>query len=300
MAITYDIPFFNQVFNEGFDYALSDATMATLNQLSKHVGAPDYVRVPVFRKINTKKKDPSYGTKVEKRRGSQGLVDEIRGHINKLSNTTYFENVDAIILKMRGVDFSEVEMESVAEIIFVMASTNRFYSEMYANLYLSLANEFAVFHKVLIANIDKFEELFATISVCDSETNYDKFCLDKADNERRKALSAFILNLTKLEVLPQSKLVSITWRLLASLYSFIVVAGKKDEADEIICNIDILYDIEMFKNVKHDGILLKDHFKALSKIKSRDSMYPSLTSKGIFKCMDIAERSKPSFEKAKL
>ena len=67
------------------------------------------------------------------------------------------------------------------------------------------------------ANLSKFLELFQKIEYVDSSKDYNRFCEINKDNEKRKALSAFFVNLTHNGIISQDKLFELTGNLLNQL-----------------------------------------------------------------------------------
>jgi hypothetical protein len=64
-------------------------------------------------------------------------------------------------------------------------------------------------------------QLFNCIEYVDSEKDYDKFCKINKDNERRKALSLFFVNLTSNGIISENKLKEMAGGLMQKLVSFI-------------------------------------------------------------------------------
>ena len=90
---------------------------------------------------------------------------------------------------------------------FEIASTNRFYSKLYADLYADLISKFEIMREVFNNSFDKFLEMFTTIEYVDPNVDYDKFCKINSDNEKRKALSAFFVNLMINQIIPDEKII---------------------------------------------------------------------------------------------
>ena len=49
-TMRYTLETINSILFNGFDYKLPDATLETISNIALQVGAPDYVRTPVFQK----------------------------------------------------------------------------------------------------------------------------------------------------------------------------------------------------------------------------------------------------------
>lgn len=77
--------------------------------------------------------------------------------------------------------------------------------------------------------------------MCGSEKDYDGFCRNNLKNEKRKALSAFFVNLHNNGMIPKDKMVEIANNLLVQVYDFLNQSNKKSEIEEMTENIAILH-----------------------------------------------------------
>ena len=180
-------------------------------------------------------------------------------------------------------------MLAVSTSIFDIASNNRFYSKLYADLYTELIHKYEIMNTIFESNLSKFLELFQKIEYVDSSKDYNRFCEINKDNEKRKALSAFFVNLTHTGIISQDKLFELTGDLLNQLIILIEQTDKKNEVDEISENIGILYNKKLFNKctVQIQEMTILQIITKLSK--SKVKTFPSLTNKSIFKFMDILE-----------
>ena len=83
---------------------------------------------------------------------------------------------------------SQENIVSVSSAIFDIASTNRFYSKLYADLYTDIIKKYPVMRDSFEESLSSFSELFKTIEYVDSNVDYGGFCKMNKDNEKRKAL----------------------------------------------------------------------------------------------------------------
>ena len=114
-------------------------------------------------------------------------------------------------------------------------------------------------------------------------------CKINKDNEKRKALSAFFMNLMMNGIIDQKRIVDITRNLVSQLYQFISEDNKKNEVDELTENIAIMYKPSLY-NIEYeqvDGMSICQVITKLSGCKVKD--YKSLTNKTIFKFMDLVD-----------
>jgi len=319
--IRYSLDDFNNLIFKGFNYTLPDETLKIISELSLEVGSPTYVKTPVFQKKENPIKSDNNGlkkkkgknveisdsdwdtirtfqaTKIEERVGLDSEIDNIRLQLNKLSDKNYIDIRNKIMEIIHNVinnnnNITE-DITRVSFAIFEIASTNRFYSKMYADLYSDIITEYDVMKDALKNSLDKFSELFNVIEYVDPSVDYDKFCKINKDNEKRKALGAFFINLSNNGIITNSTIINITRNLLSQTYSFISQENKKNEVDEFTENIAIFYKKELYgdsNDINYDlieGYTIPEIITKIATSKVKD--YKSLTNKTIFKFMDMID-----------
>jgi len=323
MAMRYTLKDFTDITFNGFDIKLPEETLIIITELSQQVGSPTYVKTPTFQKRENvlkagstdgndfkrkKKNRPTeilndddwetirtfQTTKMEQKVGIEAQIDLMRSWLNKMSDKMYNEPCDKImeILNQLIQDgIADEDMLRVGTIIFEIASNNRFYSKLYADLYSKLIENYQVMRNIFNENLESFMELFNCIEYVDSEKDYDRFCKINKDNERRKALSLFFVNLSTNNIIDGEKLKEMASSLLKKLVSFISQENMKNEVDEITENIAILYshNKSLYESCdeKFDGLTFGEMVNKLAHCKAKT--YPSLSNKAIFKFMDLVE-----------
>ena len=280
MLTIYSHQDFQRIIFDGFQFSLPEETIALINELSSKVGAPTYVKTPVF-----KKKDVPLSTvrgfkttKIEQKGGIDSKIDMIRFHLNKITDKNYIDCHNKIV-ELIDTDIKDEDLMRICVHIFEIASNNRFYSKLYADLYSDLITRFDIMKTIFNTSFNSFMELFNHVEYVDPAVNYDAFCKNNKDNECRKALSTFILNLMKNNVIPREKVVNLLSQLLSQVQEFIVLENKKNEVDELTENIAILF--------KAGAVADMTFIQTLAKSKTKS--YPSLSNKSIFKYMDLCE-----------
>jgi len=326
MTMRYTLKDFTDITFNGFDIRLPEETLVIITELSQQVGSPTYVKTPTFHKRENvlkmggnesvggnefkrkKKNRPTeilndddwetirtfQATKIEQKVGIEAQIDLMRSWLNKMSDKMYVEPCDKIMeilnqLITEGI--SDSDMLRVGTTIFDIASNNRFYSKLYADLYTKLIENYQVMRNIFNENLASFMELFNCIEYVDSEKDYDRFCKINKDNERRRALSLFFVNLTTNKIISEDKLKEMACGLLNKLLSFIVEENRKNEVDEITENIALLYSYnkQLYDTCeeKFEGISFGEMIEKLAHCKAKT--YPSLSNKAIFKFMDLVE-----------
>ena len=256
-------------------------------------------------------------TELKKKEGIELGIDNIRSYLNKLTDKTYATMLSNILKEISDLFAASTDdtsdehntvavMDRVALSIFNTASSNAFYSEIYARLFRDLmaqettSGPYAVFRDLFERNLASFMSLFETIEYCDPKKNYDKFCDINKANEKRKAMSLFIVNLMKNGIVEKTQVIALMRQIQELMYSNMRQEGKTNEVDELTENLYIM--------VKHSHAVLAaakgaaaaadaevaESFKTrveqiteISKLKIKSK--PSITNKTIFRHLDMLD-----------
>ena len=235
-------------------------------------------------------------TKIEAKIGIDADFDSIRAMINKMTDKNYTDMRNKIIeiIEKLVSENSEIELSGIARNIFDIASSNRYYSKIYADLYSDLSSKFEFIKALYVENLKRFTDLFNNIEYIDPNENYDKFCEINKINEKRKSLAAFYINLMYCGVISKDVIMSITRNLLAKIYEYISIENKKNEIEELTETIAILYKKDLYDtdqdNVSYEkiyGFTISEIVEKIANSKVKD--YKSLSNKALFKFMDLID-----------
>ena len=295
--IRYGLDFFEQYERSKMDYNVSQEVIDIINNLAQLVGAPSYVKTPNFKEKNhsrNKKHKTDWAlirnfkvTKIEKKiEGIEHDMNVLREFLNKMTNKTYEENLKEIILKIKT--FDKKNLIIICKYIFEMASSNKFYSEMYANLYKTLMGEFEEMGEECLTQLEKFLKTFKEIKYIDPDNDYDGFCDMNEENEKRRAMSQFFINLMKKDVVDNKEIIKIILSLHEQIFEYLKEENNKNIAEEFVENIFIMLhnNKQFFKNNENWG-KIENNIEIITSAKKSD--FPSLTNKIIFRYLDIAE-----------
>ena len=400
----YDLPDYAAFMNMGFDLKLSDEVLKSVSDLADLVGAPTYIKTPIFpvrEPGDFRNANPSLAggyhvagssansfqsrfggggggggsasdaantngfsgssmmsrsslssasssrhnhhhpsqqipniewdtilsfqkTELKKKEGIELSIDNIRSALNKLTDKTYSTMLSNILKEISALftassdDSSEEHntvavMDRVASSIFNTASSNAFYSEIYARLFHDLMSketepgheQYAVFRGIFEKNLASFMSLFDTIEYCDPKKNYDKFCDINKANEKRKAMSLFIVNLMKIGIVEKTQVLGLMRQIQELMYTNMRQEGKTNEVDELSENLFIMvkHSHMVFTAARRSGAgaaagaidpEIAESFKSrveqiteISKMKLKSK--PSITNKTIFKHLDMLD-----------
>jgi hypothetical protein len=249
-------------------------------------------------------------TEMKKTEGIEKRIDTIRSLLNKLTDATYGVVESEILSEVNNIirgqgqgqddcvdaddngsgDIDEDNINKIAHSIFNTASSNMFYSALYAKLFKQLVQCHDVFTKVFEKSYSEFVGLFKKVEYVDPNVDYNKFCEVTKMNDKRKAMSMFIINLMKESMLESDGVVDIITELQEMVNSYIKQANKTNELEELNENIFILLTNGkgvLSSHEKWDSIV--SHIKFLSILKVKMKEYPSVNNKLIFKNMDMLE-----------
>lgn len=226
-TITYSIQDFDNIKWSCDSFILPDETIQLINNLTKQVGAPSYVRTPSFPNKNNNNDRISYKkkkiqtenidngdwqairnfqkTEFIKKEGIEKEIDSIRALINKLTDKTYDKIIDKLTTTLDEINnnenYDEVYIDKIGHAIFTMATSNKFNSNVYAQLAKELQSKYTFMTNIINNNINEFMKLFEDMKFVSSDDDYDKFCEMNIINDKRRAMSLFLTSLYKHNVI---------------------------------------------------------------------------------------------------
>jgi hypothetical protein len=336
----YNITDYEDITNAGFICNLSQETLDIISKLSEQVGAPTYIKTPIFLKkegrspnilgcgggggggggcvgvglggmsnFKKTKNKPSEITdddwdiirafQTTQKHVSQGIdknIDNIRGFLNKITDANeeaMIKDIKNEISQLIEHNTSQENMMKIGYSIFNIASSNSFYSSLYARLFKSLMNEYDIFKNIFEDNFKEFINLFDSIEFVDPKKNYDKFCEYTKTNDKRRAMSLFVVNLMINEIITKSEIIEIIKQIQTLISSCIRKTDKSNEAEELTENLFIIITKSANYLAKDDTLesweKIVENLKFINMLKPKMKEYPSITNKIIFKHMDIVE-----------
>jgi hypothetical protein len=305
----YNIPDFTSVKNDGFVFNIEQTVLDIIQNISNQVGAPEYIRTPQFSKQKYDKRNNTDWeearnfkvTTFEEKTGVKLHIDNIRKHLNKITAKTYDVVSVKIIEELTSITERDVSDNSedskvsddklyteIGDSIFTIASTNMFYSHIYARLYKDLMDKFSFMKDIFDNNFTKCSDVYKTIEYCSPNENYDRYCEINKANEARRSISMFYINLMKLNVIPVSSIVKIilgVQHYLHTLYNDESNKAIVDELSEVIfIFVTNAYNVLSSSN---EWDTINENILNITLLKVTDK--DGLTNKSIFKHMDIID-----------
>ncbi len=306
MTLQYELEEYETIKNDGFAYDLSENTITIVNELAEQVGAPSYNKTPVFENKEYKKRKYNgnltgedwdafrnfKATEIASSSGINKYFDDIRFSLNKMTENTYDSVRDEIIELLKNMmeeKYDDDAYNNVGKSIFDMASSNKFYSDIYAKLYSDIMKEFDMFKDIFNTNLKQFMELFKNIEVADNDNvDYNKLCEINKQNDKRRALSLFFVNLMNYGVITEDNIIEIIDELQNKIIDCADKNGFTASVEELSENIFII--VTNVKDRLNDHIVWTTIVNRIVNITEMSSSEkPSINNKVIFKHMDLMD-----------
>lgn len=227
-------------------------------------------------------------TVIVEKEGIEKIMSDIRMNLNKISAKNYDTNRDFILTHLESITTQE-EVCSVANAIFEIASTNKFFSEIYSKLYKELTNKYEIFTTILQDFLKGFIERLKNLQYVDPNGNYDEYCKYNKLNDANKSISVFITNLVKNEVVSSETLYELILEIQEYIFDRVNVPEKINEIEEMTENLFLLFtnSISFMTNDENSKKII-ENIRIMSQWKVKE--FPSISSRAIFKYKDMVDK----------
>ncbi len=323
----YNFEYIKEVKDNGFDFTMPEKTLGLINRISRMVGAPSYIKTPIFRRGNRSRnsynkhmdKNNYYGgNKQRKHRNPKPLTDDewnsirtfeetklkkiregieldislITKHLNKLTDDTFelcYEEICDVLDRLVDIANNE-DMLIVCKNIFEISSSNGFYSKIFAKLLANTIKKYEQMKNVFDENTKDFLSYFQEFEYANAEEDYDHFCNVNLRNEKRRAYAKCVANLVNEGIISTDMIIKNIAIMIHNFKQTIEEENKNFVSEQIIEIIYIMID-EPYESIKsHDDFedFVKSDIIEISKMKRRN--FKSLPSKCIFKAMELVDK----------
>jgi len=310
----YTIQQFKDVLFDGINLKLSEETKNKINDLSSLINISEDEKMS-YKKV--KRNDSGSElykkgyreieedwesvrnfkvTKIEKKEGIEKKINEIRIALNKISEKNKIEQTEKIIdlinIVFESNDNVDENMEKIVKFVFDTASSNAFFSEVYAELYRNIIVKFNQFQSKIDDIVINFKKSFNEINPIDPNDDYDAYCDFIKTNDKRKAMTTFMCNLTKYDILESNKLYLIITYIIDNIREHSTKDNDSSIVEELCDNLYILITT-VYELYRNDTLFNDEVIEQLNEIslyrKTDKNKYKSMTSRASFKVMDIIE-----------
>lgn len=232
-------------------------------------------------------------------------IDAIRSMFNKISDKSYMDCRKKIVEIIENIiSLKPEDLPRVTDVIFDIASNNRYCSKLYSDMFSELVTLFLPIKKTFDFEVvsKNYLGLFEGIEDADPTVDYQKFVDLNTASEKRKSLSNFIVHLMNNLIIPKEAIFNLLCELLTKLAPALSDAKKIKEVDELTENITVLLHETLFVMAKtpekqvcdprnlSNPVTVMEFVQVLSQCKPRQ--FPGLTNKSIFKFMDIVDKER--------
>ena len=209
---------------EAGPFCLPESASERISAIAKQVGAPEYVRTPQFarrvrgggRRRPAADADCAWAgmrqfqpTKLQRPEGTQARIAQVRKYLNKISEATFTSLKGKLLETIALVGDDSLAQKEIAAALFGIASSNGFYSLMYARLYKDLVEAFPAARAALTEQFAKGVEAFLPVRSADPVSQYELFCEVNRENDVRRATARFYVNLVGQGILDASGVVQL-------------------------------------------------------------------------------------------
>ena len=225
--------------------------------------------------------------------GLEKELNNIRILMNKISTMNYDAQYAVITESIRnyiaGANESEEDIAKLFQTMMTIIGTNKFFSELYANLFKEWFVLFPVLTKHWGPQMEQCMHSIDEIRSIDPNVDYDGYCNYTKINDKRKAYTTFIANLSKKNVISEESVCNLLNYYLQKTMEYIDEKGRSNEVEEITENVHIITSIISGNMANNDTWKsnIVPMLIQISQMKMKE--HASLTNRVVFKYMDIID-----------
>jgi hypothetical protein len=244
-------------------------------------------------------------TKLEIKEGIEKTINDVRINLNKLTKKNYQTQKEKIyelienVIQLSNVDKSmemepanneiDTNLQRIAQFIFDISSSNKFFCELYANLYKDLIEKYNdIFINTLNTFILNYKESIQVFAFCDPNDDYEKYCTFVKESDKKKATTTFIIMLLNSGVILPSVVIEIADFFQNIIKQYINEENRTNEIEELGEIVYILISLGNNK-IRESNIQKCDdiihNICEFTRLKIKE--HKSLSSRFIFKMKDL-------------
>ena len=295
-VLKYDLTFFDDV-KKTSSYVITDDTIKLIQELGNKLTILNKANNFFEKKHSNKKLSTDNWNNVKnfkpttfvKKEGLDKNINIIRINLNKITNKNYDILSVRILDEIDIIHENNVEHFKTIKKLFIDTVCNvNIYSEIYVMLYRSIIEKYDNTLFNINDDYTVLKDELLNIKVIDSKMNYDDFCKNNKNNERKRSLSLFYINLMKQELFPKEDIINLILDNQTYNFNMINDINNSDIVDEICENLFILIK-NAFDYIRDDDKYSVIYNNVVSITKLKKSENNSLTTKSKFKHMDLID-----------
>lgn len=220
----------------------------------------------------------------------------IRTYLNKTTDKTKNDmqtKITNILSQIIHPDMVPENRVKLGEAIYEISSANKFYSKLFAGMYVDLIRDYPTLASALTCKMTHFNDLsmFDAIAINTDATSYEQSCKNNKNNDMLKAETTFLANILTITEKPDDATTKGCLPLERVLISLIekIDASKMDASAKNYNHELVEYAYILFKLLNGVPAGSEIHAKVLALSKCKAKECPGLASKLIFKCMEMIE-----------
>ena len=294
--LKYELKYFNDIKNTS-SFVISDDTIKLIQELSDKLTILNKSNNS-FEKKNFNKKNSNNEnwntiknfktTNFVKKEGLDKNINTIRINLNKITNKNYnilsIKIFDEIDIHKNNTEF----LNSVKNLLIETASNINIYSEIYVTLYKSFLEKYDKNVLNLTDNFNTLKNDIINIKKIDSKINYDEFCKNNKNNDKKRNLCLFYINLMKQNLISKEEIINLIIDIQNINLNLINNIDNNLIIDEL-CEILYVLIKNSLKNINDNdnfSIIYTNIKHVITLTKNENN---SLTTKSKFKHMDILD-----------
>lgn len=224
--------------------------------------------------------------------GFDSQLSLIRTYLNKTTDKTrpdMYTKITNILDQIIHPEAIPENMDRLATTVYQLSSLNKFYSVLFADMYVHLIDGYPVLRDAFDKQVNKFCDLsmYDTMAINTEETNYEDMCKNNKTNDGLRAETLFLTNvLIKLNQIERAK--QPIYGLLNRIGESKEDSTAKDKNAEFIEHVFLIYKamyVAELIDKEKEGVY--SNIQMIANYKAREN--PGLTNKLVFKCMEMIE-----------
>ena len=299
MTLIYNLQMIDEIVNEGFTLELPDTTLEIINTIASVVGASTYVKTPVFHKKSNKKKDIQPSTPKPKIERPENVEKkrELQTNLNKLTDSNIDKLENEIMELIKYFDDHKENNEDFVQIIEMLLKTTTITVASgfaYAMIMKKILDKYENIKDLVFEKLEAYLNMFDNIVYTSADDDYEKFCSYNQECMKRKGISYFIYNLTKLKLYDSNDLDELIIKILDDIFIICKESGKNVLVEQLSENLLVLIcgdskysPTELLDNCEIRISTLKSKIVNIKDLSKETN--PSFTNKLKFKMMDILD-----------